>query len=207
MRWISSVAAFAFAILFAPRVNATPAADELVRQAHAHEAANEPDLALRRYTDALALDPTDGDAYLGLAALRLRLGQAHEAEQVYSTALEHVPSLAAALVGRARARRALGARELAASDLYAFAVTANDASAWQELAQWYEDDGRFSAELQVWRMLLADAERRDDAALTKNARKHVRALVVLVRPIDAAAFPPSDDATRSALARIAKRGG
>lgn len=207
MRLGISAATLGFAFLCASPVNATPAADELVRQAHAHETANEPDLALRRYTDALALDATEGDAYLGLAELRMRLGEPREAEQVYSTALEHVPSLAAALAGRAHARRALGKPDLAAADLATFAMTTSDDAAWQELAQWYEDDGRFPAELQVWRTLLADAEHRGASALAATARKQVRALVVLVRPIDPAASPPSDDPTRAALARIAKRGG
>ena len=39
---------------------------ELVRIAHAHEQANQDDLAVRRYMEALSLDPTCEEAYLGL---------------------------------------------------------------------------------------------------------------------------------------------
>ncbi|MEO8798570.1 MAG: tetratricopeptide repeat protein [Polyangiaceae bacterium] len=186
---------------------ATSSADELVREARAHEASHENELALRRYTEALALDPTATDAYLGLAALRLRLGQPREAATVYATALEHVPTLDAALAGRARARRAAGIRDLAALDLAAYAHKTGDTSAWRELAGWYEEDGLFAAELAVWRTLADRAARTDDATLAARAAKTIRALVALVKPVDPAAFPASSDPTRRALANIAKRGG
>src|SRR5258706_3635607 len=100
------------AVLAAPSVHAaSSSAAELVREARAQEAGREDELAIRRYSEALSLDPTCGDAYLGLGALRLRLGDAREAERVYSVALAHLPSLATALVGRAEARRALGFRD------------------------------------------------------------------------------------------------
>ena len=65
-------------------------------------------VAIRRYADALALDPTLGDAYLGLGALRLRLGDAREAERVFDVALSRVPSLSSR-AGRP-GRSALGPR-------------------------------------------------------------------------------------------------
>src|SRR5262249_41928699 len=77
---------------------ATSSAAELVREARAHEAAREDELAIRRYSEALSIDPTYGDAYLGLGALRLRRGDAREAERVYSVALAHLPALTTALV-------------------------------------------------------------------------------------------------------------
>ena len=93
---------------------ATPAqassALDLVDIARAHEAAHEDDLAVRRYTEAIALDATCEEAYIGLGRLRARRGDLREAERVYNVALEHVPQLRAARVGRAYVRRALGAR-------------------------------------------------------------------------------------------------
>ncbi|MEO8876319.1 MAG: tetratricopeptide repeat protein, partial [Polyangiaceae bacterium] len=186
---------------------ANASSDELIRQARAHEGAHETDLALRRYTEALAIDPTAGDAYLGLGALRMQIGQAREAEQVFSTALEHVPTLVAALAERAHARRKLGARELADRDLADYAHLTESVTSWRELADWYGEEGRFTAELSVWRRLLGFAEAHADATLEKKAHAEMRALALLTKPIDPAAFPAGDDVTRRALANIARRGG
>ena len=69
--------------LAAPRTAAASSALELVRMAHVHETAREDDVAIRRYMEALALDATCEDAYLGLGALRARLGDLREADRVY----------------------------------------------------------------------------------------------------------------------------
>ncbi|MGH7298667.1 MAG: hypothetical protein ACRELB_27245, partial [Polyangiaceae bacterium] len=61
--------------LLARGASATESSEELVRQARAHETAHEEDLAVRRYMEALELDPTTEAAWLGLVALRLRLGE------------------------------------------------------------------------------------------------------------------------------------
>jgi tetratricopeptide (TPR) repeat protein len=182
-------------------------ADELVRQARAHEAAHEDDVALRRYTDALAEDRTSADAWLGLGALRMKVGEPAEAERVYDTALAQVPTLRLALQGRARARWALGRHTDAEEDLEAYAATERDNGALRELAGWLGEDGRTPAQLAIWRRLLAVAHEADDAPLEREARKMVRALVILVDGSDPAASPVDPDATRRALARIAARGG
>lgn len=197
-----------FAIVAAVEsAHANTSSDELVRQGKLHEACDEADSALRSYTDALALDPTSGDAYLGLGSVRLRLGQAREAERVYSTALEHIPTLKEALAGRAHARRALGARDLADRDLADYAKMTTSVASWRELAKWYGEEGRFTAELSVWRGLLDFAETHSDAALAAAARTEIRALVVLAKPVDPAAYPATNDFTRGTLANIARRGG
>src|SRR5215472_8848502 len=126
-------------VLLAMVAWASPAAaassvTELVREARAHEEAHEDALAARRYTEALALDATCEEAYLGLAALRLRLGDAREAERVYSVALEHAPGLGSALAGRARARRVLGERQDAEGDLEGYVARQEDVQALRELA-------------------------------------------------------------------------
>jgi tetratricopeptide (TPR) repeat protein len=186
---------------------AAAAADELVREARAHEAAHDDDVAVRRYTEALSLDPTSADAYLGLGALRLRLGDPREAERVYAMALEHVPALHKALVGRARARWALGRHDDAEQDLDAYATLEPDPSALRDLAAWYAEDGRTPAQLAAWRRLLAMATRASDAPLAREARRMVRALQILVGPADPATAPLDPDPTRRALATIARRAG
>jgi tetratricopeptide (TPR) repeat protein len=181
-------------------------ADELVRQARDHEAAHENDLALRRYNEALTVDRTNGDAWMGLAALRLRIGEAGEAERVYDTALGELPRLRVALRGRAQARWALGRHAEAEDDLAAYTDTEIDPVALHELAEWFGADGRAPAQLAVWRHLLSLAVAADDATAVREARRMVRALVIVTSGADPAASPIAPDATRRALARIAARG-
>jgi tetratricopeptide (TPR) repeat protein len=188
-------------------VLASSSADELVRQARAHEAAHEDDVALRRYTDALAEDGTNEGAWLGLGALRMKVGEPAEAERVYDAALARVPQMRLALLGRARARWTLGRHTEAEDDLGNYAATESDAAAFRELAGWYGEDGRAPAQLATWRRLLAIARDADDAPLEREARKMVRALVIVVDGSDPAASPVDPDPARRALARIAARGG
>jgi tetratricopeptide (TPR) repeat protein len=186
---------------------ASSSADELVRQARAHEVAHEDDVALRRYTEALTVDRTSADAWLGLGALRMKVGEPAEAERVYDTALAQVPTLRLALQGRARARWALGRHAEAEEDLEAYADLEGSASALRELAGWFGADGRAPAQLATWRRLLAAARGVEDAPLEQEARRMVRALVIVVDGSDPAASPVDPGATRRALARIATRGG
>jgi tetratricopeptide (TPR) repeat protein len=197
---------------------AASSADELVRQARAHEATHEDDLAARRYTEALALDALSREAWMGLGDLRTRTHELSEAERVYTAALERLPSLVQALQARARVRWALGRHAEAESDLQAYADAASTESAWRELAQWFESEGRAPAELAVWRHLLALALQSAESAAgdttgaessaseTKlgEARRMVRALSILVDGADPACSPVNPDATRQALARIAR---
>jgi len=178
---------------------------ELVRIARAHEASREDDIALRRYMEALSLDPTCEEAYLGLGNLRARRGDLREAERVYSVALEHLPGLRAARLGRAYVRRALGARREAIDDLLAGGGD-DDPSTLRVLAGWYGEDGQTPAQLAVWRRVLARAEGAGDAALVREARANVRALVILVGPADPAAAPATDDPVRRLTATLARRG-
>ncbi|MDB4933991.1 MAG: hypothetical protein JWP87_963 [Labilithrix sp.] len=178
---------------------------ELVRIARAHEAAHEEDLALRGYTEALALDPICEEAYIGLGRLRARRGDLREAERVYDVALEHVPQLRAARLGRAYVRRALGARAEAVEDL--LTVAEEDPAALRVLAGWYGEEGQTPAQLAVWRRIIARAEATQDAALLHEARTTVRALVILVGPADPAAAPSTDDKTfRKFVATLARKG-
>lgn len=179
-------------------------ADELVRQARSHEAAHDDDVAARRYMEALEIDPVNEDAWLGLGALRLRIGEAAEAERVFDAALLRVPTLHRAIQGRAHARWAQGRHADAEGDLEAYTALEPDADALRELSSWYAGDGRTPAQLAVWRRLLVMAS--DDAA-QREARRMVRALVILVDKADPAAWPVEPDAARRAMAAVARRGG
>jgi tetratricopeptide (TPR) repeat protein len=193
--------------LLPARAKAGSSADELVLQARAHEATHEEDVAVRRYTDALTIDPTNGDAWLGLGGLRVRLGDLLEAERVYSAALARVPSLHPALEGRARARWELGRHVEAEKDLEAYANLVGDVAALRELAKWFGDDGRTPAQLATWRRLLSAATTVGDPAFEAEARRMVRALVIMVDGADPASSPIDPDPARRALAHVARRGG
>jgi tetratricopeptide (TPR) repeat protein len=188
------------------RVARGSSSDDLVLQARAHEAAHEDDVAIRRYTEALTLDPSNADAWAGLGDLRLKLGDASEAERVFSAALAHRPSLNCALHGRARARWVLGRHGEAEADLETYASEQHDGEAYRELATWFAADGRTPAELATWRTLLAIATRAGDEAALKEARRMVRALVILVDGADPASSPIDPGDTRRALALVARRG-
>jgi tetratricopeptide (TPR) repeat protein len=206
-RSIASFAGAAAIGLSGAAARASASGDELVRQARAHEAAHEDDVAVRRYMEALSVDPVNEEAFLGLGALRARLGEAAEAERVYTLALERVPSQHAILEARARARWSLGHHAEAESDLEVFAGAEESVPALRELAGWYAVDGRTPAQLAIWRRLLALAVERGDPATEREARRTVRALVLLVDLADPVSSSPWPDETRRALASMARRGG
>jgi tetratricopeptide (TPR) repeat protein len=180
---------------------------DLVQEARDLEAAHEEDRAIRRYTEALELDPTCIPAYLGLADLRARRGDSREAERVYSVALEHVPQLYVALVGRARVRRVLGETREGDRDLERYLNHEEDLNEIKELANWYGDEGRAPAQLAAWRRFYASALRLGaDRTLVREARATVKALELLLGPADPVGSPAAQDAVRRGLARIARRG-
>jgi Flp pilus assembly protein TadD len=168
--WASAATALA-ASLIIPTAFASSSADELVRQARAHEAAHDDAVAVRRYMEALSIEPRNAEAWIGLAALRMKMGEAAEAERVYSAAAQA------------------------------------SVAALHDLADWYGLDRRTPAQLAIWRRLQALAVERADSAAEREARRMVRALVILVDCADPASSPVEPDATRRALASIAKRGG
>lgn len=178
---------------------------ELVRSARALEQRHDDDLALRRYMEALSLDPSCAEAYLGLGSLRARRGDLHEAERVYSAALERIPGLRAARTGRAHVRRALGANANAAEDLLAGAE--DEIEALRILASWYGRDGQAPAQLSIWRTIFARAEALQRLDVLREARTMIRALVIVVDTADPAAFPPDERGLRRTVSLIARRGG
>ncbi len=198
----------ALAAIALPRAaRAATSCEELVRSGRAHEAAGEPEVALRRYTEAVTLDATCGPAYLGLGSLRLRMGDAREAEHVSDVALEHVPALRGAFELRARARWAQGRQDDAESDMLAYAERASDprqtVAALVELAAWYDKTRRVPAELACWRRILATVP-PDDAAMVARARTMVRALEIFLGPADPVTSPSRRDLVRSVVAAAAR---
>lgn len=191
----------------APRPAAASSASalELVRSARAAEANNDEARALRRYTDALGLDPTCEEAYLGLGALRVRRGDLREAERVYSVALAHLPQSRVATLERARVRWTLGAREEAAHDIEAAAV--DDPPVLKELAVWYGELGQAPAQLAVWRRILVFAQAHGESPLLTEARLTVRALQILVDHADPVVAPGAGTTLRRLARDVARRSG
>ena len=203
MRRVLATFALACALLAARPAHAS-SASELVRIARAHELAHEDDIALRRYTEALALDPTCEEAYLGLGDLRARRGDLREAERVYSALLEHFPQDRTGRIARAQIRRALGATALARSDL--LLGFEDDIGVLRTIAGWYGEDGSTPAQLATWRRIGTLADANGDAPLVREARTMVRALVILVGPADPAAGASDRDGLRRTVSILARRG-
>jgi len=190
-----------FAVLPCRAAHASAALD-LVAMAHAHEAQNDDDVAIRRYTEALTLDPSCEPAYVGLGALRERRGDVGEAERVYSMALSHLPASSDAKIGRARARWSLGYADLAARDLEDAAR--EDPRALSKLGLWYMTAGQMPAALAVWRVILARAKLTNDEALAREARVHIKALTTVV-VTDPVAHPVDAGGIRRAIAAFSDR--
>ena len=196
---------FLFGFALVSRRAEAGSCDELVRSAKAHETAGETDVALRVYNDAVRLDPTCTNAWLGLGNLRAKTGDAAEAERVFDAALSHVPALSDAIAGRARSRWRLGRGPEAEEDMrqYVERSAPNDPRAalagLVELASWYAAMNRPPAQLACWRRVAALAHGVDDALETR-AKTTVRALSLVVGPADPVTHPPRKDLLRSVAA-------
>jgi tetratricopeptide (TPR) repeat protein len=201
--------ALVVAMATAPKLaRASVASEELVRQAREHEAQHDDDVAAARYSEALRLEPTSAAAYLGLGALRLRHADFREAERVFAVAIEQVAGLRLALAGLARARWGLGRHTDAEETMESYLVAEpGDADALREIAAWYGADARPPAQLAAWRRLLVLAAASNDATRVHEARSTVRALQLLVGLADPVTSPIAPNATRAAIARVARRGG
>ncbi len=188
-----------------PTAWAESTALELVKSARSHELAHEEDVAVRRYMEALSIDSTCEEAYLGLGGLRARTGDLREADRVYSMALEHLPGSRGARLARAHVRHALGATPDAVVDL--LTSPDDEIAALKTLATWHAEDGQIPAQLAVWRLIAARAEATQQVAALREARTMVRALVILVGPADPAAAPPENRGLRHTIGLVARRGG
>jgi tetratricopeptide (TPR) repeat protein len=154
--------------------------------------------------DALSVDPLSASAWIGLGSLRMMLDDPEEAERVYTAAIDHIPTLAPALAGRARARWKLGKHRAAEIDMQRYTDETSDQGAMRELSSWYSTDGRLPAELALWRRLQAMAIGRDDSVAVGEARSMILALMLLVSTADPVSQPVEPDRTRADLAAIAR---
>jgi tetratricopeptide (TPR) repeat protein len=183
-------------------------AAELTRQGREHAQNGDDALAMRRFSDAVRLDPSYGPAYLELAAARERAGDLVEAERTYDVAIEHIPSFVPAFRARAALLRRMGeyAREM--SDLEHLARVAEGADTLRALAARYVEDRAWPAALATFRRLRALGEQSGDEQLVRESTVQVRALAVLcaeLDPVVGGARHPNW--VRRALASVARRRG
>jgi len=183
-------------------------ARELTRQGREHAKNGQDELAARRFAEAIQLDPTYGQAYLELAAVRERLGDFREAERTYEVAIGRVPEFAEALRARAALLHRMGESVREIADLETAARLTDAPDILSELAQRHVEDGAWPAALATWRKLLALAEKAGDESLTRQANTQIRALVVLCGELDpVVSGTSSHDWVRRAEASVAKRRG
>jgi tetratricopeptide (TPR) repeat protein len=162
--------------------------------------------ALREYTETIAIDSTLGDAYLRLGALRERMGDAREAELIYSEAIRLGDSRAQALVQRSHLHRAAGRSRQAVGDLEAAVELEPNRQALQELAQHYVEAHAWPAALATFRRIASSAQVSGDPAAAENARLEVRALRVLAAEADPSTEPvKKHDWVGRALSQIGRR--
>ena len=191
-----------------PRAWGTTAAAELTRQGKEHVRVGHDELAVRRFVDALALDPSYGPAYLELGAARERAGDVREAEVIYGVALEHVPGFVDAFKARAALLWRNGERERALPDLEAASRLLEDTDILTELSDRYVETRAWPAALATWRKIFDRAERAGDAPKTREAVTHIRALSILSAELDPVlGGRESRDWVRRAEASVARRQG
>jgi tetratricopeptide (TPR) repeat protein len=187
---------------------AVSAAAELTRQGREHARSGDDALAMRRFAEAVHLDPSYGPAYLELAAARERAGDFVEAERTYNVAIEHIPDFVSAFRGRAALLRRMGefAREMA--DLERLTRLAEGPDTLRALAARYVEDRAWPAALATFRRLRVLAERTGDEQLVRESTVQVRALAVLCGELDpVVAGAARRDWVRRAVASVARRRG
>lgn len=204
-RWVAA-AGVGIGCFFAAETSAKAgSADELLASARRLEAAHEEELAARRYNEALALDGSLAEAWLALGALRTRQGDHREAERVYAVCVARLPGLQAARSAHAEALHALGRMDEAVQEIEMLARAVPRER--RRVAAWYSEEGRYPAALATWRLVLARAVVDHDDETVAEARAMVRALVLVSKPVDPAAYPAGDSRIRQMLGRIARNGG
>lgn len=186
----------------------------LVSQGKQREADGDELAAIRRYSDAIAIDPVNEEAYLALGALRTKRNELMEAEGIYDVAVLRVPGSRLLLLARGRVRRLRGYPYEARTDLRrAWALegstsSLDELSIVRELIAVAHDQREPAAELLGWRRILAIGRARNDEALTKEASIQARALALFVGEIDPVTIGrTSTEPARKSLASVARRGG
>lgn len=203
-------------VLAVPPASAAPSgsATLLVAQGKQKEADGDELAAIKRYSDAIAIDGTNEEAYLALGALRTKRNELGEAESVYDVATIRVPASRAVYFARGKVRRLRGRVAEARVDLRRAWLLEGNTGSLDELAIVRElitlahEQREPAAELLGWRRVLAIARARNDAALTKEASVQARALAIFVGEIDPVTIGrTSPEPFRKSLASVARRGG
>lgn len=204
-RWVAAVGVGMCCYFLGEGSAKASSADELLASARRLELAHDDELAARRYNEALALDGSLSEAWLALGALRTRQGDHREAERVYAVCVARLPGLQAARLAHAESLHALGRTDEAVNEIETLARAVPRER--RRVALWYSEEGRFPAALAMWRLVLARAVVDHDDETVAEARSMVRALVLVAKPFDPAAYPAGDSRVRQMLGRIARNGG
>lgn len=210
------MAALSLAIARPVPLAASPASSAafFVEQGKAAEASGQPLAAMKRYSQALEIDPTHEPAWLALGNLRASRKELADAEDVFTEGLARVPLSIDLAVARARVRRLRGLFDDAGQDLRrAWTQNGADGSP-REIAIVRErialarDAKAQPMELASWRRLREIARKNADATLLKESSIQVRALGLYLGPLDPVLRgKASEDPLRAGLASIARRGG
>lgn len=212
-RWVLVVVAM---LAFGPPAGAAPSGSAalLVAQGKQREADGDELAAIKRYSDAISIDPVNEDAYLALGALRTKRNELGEANSVYDVAVLRVPGSRALFFARGKVLRLRGRAFEARGDLgRAWLIEGNTGSAEEleivrELIAVAHGEREPAAELLGWRRVLAIARARNDATLAKEASVQARALALFVGEIDPVTVGrTSPDPARKSLAAVDRRGG
>ena len=164
---------------------ATARARSLTEQGRAHRQSGDTARAIARFSEALAIDATFGDAYLELAALREAAGEPDEAERVLAISLERIPGFVEGMWARAELYgRAKRYPEATSAFLHVSAAKPDDEPTLQKILINATRAGLFPVALAAARRLGALAEMRDDRAAAKDARLTIKALAKLVAEAD-----------------------
>lgn len=186
---------------------ATKQARTLTAQGQAAEQANQTDVALRRYLDAIDLDGTFGPAYLALAKLRTRTGEVDEAEKVLDLGLDRIVGFSEGVLAKAELK-ATTKRFDASTGLFLeyLKLAPSDGSALLRLIDVATKADRLPVALAAARRLHALAVASGVEADRKNAASTVRVLMKLLGSVDpVSSGAASRESARRALAKARPR--
>jgi tetratricopeptide (TPR) repeat protein len=169
--------------------------EELIRQGEVHEQSRMWDVAVRRYNDALQLNPLSESGYLHLGSLRVNTGDLREAVRVYTVGLEHVPASRPLIRARAKTLVVLKQYDDAVVDYRSLGD--DDIEVLKELAATYRKTQQTLGELAVWRRIAG----RTAGAEQEQARVMVKALQALAGELDVVSNPLCERELRCAQVR------
>jgi len=208
----------AAALLVGTRERAVAAPSEsaalLIAQGLQKETDGDELAAMKRYRDAIDLDPTAEPAYLALGALRVKRNELSEAENIYDVGCGRIPGSRALYLARGKLHRLRGHVNEARLDLRrAWTIEGNsgsndELSIMREMIALAREQRDAPAELLGWRRILAIAHARGDAKLTSEASIQARALGIFVGEVDPVLSGRTlPEPMRKSLASVARRGG